>query len=82
MNYIHARFPSIVDKFVYSFHDNKIHGIDMTSIPDNTTLLIVPDASSNEYEKHEQLAEKGIDILILDHHQSDKVSEYACVVNN
>lgn len=82
LNYIHARFPSLVDKFVYSFHDNKTHGIDMDSIPENTTLIIVPDASSNEYEKHKQLSERGIDVLILDHHQSDKTSEYACVVNN
>ncbi len=82
LNYIHARFPSAIDKFVYSFHDNKIHGIDMDSIPENTTLMIVPDASSNEFEKHQILSDRGIDVLILDHHQAEKVSEYACVVNN
>lgn len=82
LNYIHARFPSIIDKFVYRLHDDKIHGIDMKAIPQGTKLIIVPDASSNEYEQHQKLAEQGIDILILDHHQSDKISEYACIVNN
>lgn len=82
LNYVYARFPSAIGKLVYSVHDNKIHGIDMDSIPNNTTLVIAPDSSSNEYEKHKRLAEMGIDVLVLDHHQADKVSEYACVVNN
>lgn len=63
-------------------HDTKTHGIDMDSIPLNTSLVIVPDASSNEYDKHKKLLDRGIDILILDHHQAEKVSQYACVVNN
>ena len=66
LNYIHARFPSIIDKFVYRLHDDKIHGIDMKAIPQGTKLIIVPDASSNEYEQHKKLADQGIDILILD----------------
>lgn len=82
LNYLHARFPSTIDKFVYTLHETKVHGINMNAIPENTKLIIVPDASSNEYEKHKTLRERGIDVLILDHHQSDKVSEDACVVNN
>ena len=30
--------------------------------------------------KHVQAA--GIDVLVIDHHQAEKLSEYACVVNN
>lgn len=82
LNYIHARFPSAIDKFVYGFHKDKVHGIDMDAIPADTVLVIIPDASSNEYELHKELYDRGIEVLILDHHQSDKVSEYACVVNN
>ena len=37
---------------------------------------------SNDYEIHEELSKRGIDVLVLDHHEADKVSEYACVVNN
>ena len=49
---------------------------------DNVKLILCPDASSNEFDKHKELAEKGIDILIIDHHNAPKVSQYACVINN
>lgn len=82
LNYVYARWPSAIDNFTYILHDGKQHGIEVDKLPDDTTLILVPDASSNEYEIHQQLKEKGIDIVILDHHYADKVSEYACVVNN
>lgn len=37
---------------------------------------------SNDYEQHEELHNKGIDVLVLDHHEAEKYSEYACVINN
>jgi len=82
LNYIHLAFPTAISKFSYAFHDDKTHGIDVSSIPVGTTLVVAPDSSSNEYDTHKQLAEQGIDVVVLDHHQADKVSEYACVVNN
>ena len=82
LNYIYARFPSAINKFVYMLHDNKVHGIDVSAIPATTSLVIAPDSSSNEYDIHKELQSKGIDALVLDHHQADKISEYACVVNN
>lgn len=54
----------------------------MDAISDNIKLVLLPDSSSNEYEKHELLHKRGIDIIIIDHHEADKVSEYACVINN
>ena len=27
LNYIHAQFPSAINKFIYGFHDGKIHGL-------------------------------------------------------
>ena len=45
-------------------------------------LVIAPDSSSNDYEVHKELAERGIDVLVLDHHEAEKYSEYACVINN
>ena len=45
-------------------------------------LVIAPDSSSNDYEVHQQLKEKGIDVLVIDHHEADKISENACVINN
>lgn len=82
LNYIHACFPSAISKFSYSLHDGKTHGIDINKIPQGTTLVIVPDASSNEYDIHKKLFQQGIDVVIFDHHQAEKISEYACVVNN
>ena len=66
----------------YSFHTEKTHGIELESIPPNTTIVICPDSSSNQYDIHHILHDKGVDVLVLDHHQAERVSEYACVVNN
>lgn len=44
--------------------------------------MVAPDSSSNEYDIHKTLKERGIDVVVLDHHNADKISEYACVVNN
>lgn len=82
LNYVYARWPSAIDKFTWLLHDRKIHGIEVDKLPKETTLVLVPDASSNEYETHKALKEQGIDVVCLDHHHADKVSEYACVVNN
>ena len=81
-NYIHAHFPSAIGKIVFMFHKGKVHGINIDDIPEGTTLVIAPDASSNEEDIHKKLSERGIDVLVMDHHQADKISEYACVVNN
>lgn len=83
LNYLHLGFPSVVDsKFYYGFHNGKVHGINIDLIPENVGLVIAPDSSSNDYDIHKELAEKGIDVLVIDHHQAERVSEYACVVNN
>lgn len=82
LNYVYGIFPSAINRFSYSFHSTKAHGINLELIPQGTTLVVVPDASSNDYEIHEQLYNRGIDVIVLDHHHADKVSEYACVVNN
>lgn len=71
-----------MNKFSYDFHDGKVHGINISLIPEGTTLVIAPDSSSNDYAIHQELSEKGIDVVILDHHIAERESEYACVVNN
>lgn len=45
-------------------------------------MIIAPDASSNEEELHKRLFEQGIDVLVIDHHEAESVSKYACVINN
>ena len=69
----------------YSLHTKKQHGIsDDVIIPEDCQLLIVPDAGSNDIEQCQKLAQKGVDILILDHHICDKIMDdkWAIVVNN
>ena len=54
----------------------------MEMIPNDVKLVIAPDSASSDYEQHEELAKRGIDVLVLDHHEAPEVSQYACVINN
>ncbi len=85
INYTYKLFPAYVqNNITYLCHTGKQHGLNdmMEYIPEDTKFLVMIDSSSNDYDYHKQLAERGIDILILDHHEADKVSKYACVINN
>lgn len=82
LNYIHAICPSAISHISYSFHAGKVHGINPELVPANTTLVIAPDSSSNDYDIHKALHNKGVEVLVLDHHQAERISEYACIVNN
>lgn len=67
----------------YSLHTKKQHGIsEDVEIPYDCELLIVPDAGSNDIEQCKELTERGIDVIILDHHICDKQNDFAIVVNN
>lgn len=61
----------------------KTHGLsDDVVIPDSIELLIIPDAGTNDTEQCKTLVESGINILILDHHESEESNTYAVIVNN
>lgn len=83
INYLNAIFPFFVQNHIYyGLHEEKSHGLDIKNIPDSVKIIVIPDAGSSEYELHAQMRQKGIDVLILDHHISEKISPYACVINN
>jgi len=83
INYLNCLFPAFVrNNISYRLHTGKQHGIVLDTIPDDVKLVIAPDSSSNDYEVHEALALRGVDVLVIDHHDAEKVSEYACVINN
>lgn len=85
INYTYKLFPAYVqNNITYLCHTGKQHGLNdmMEWIPEETKFLVMIDSSSNDYEYHKQLAERDIDILVIDHHEAEKVSEYACVINN
>lgn len=79
-NYIKRVAPEA--NITLRFHTGKQHGVIVDTVPEGTALVILPDSSSNQYEEHKELKERGIDVLVIDHHLADKESEYAVVINN
>ena len=87
INYLRDLFPTYVEsKLIYYVHDNKQHGlsdcIDWILTVSNVGLVVCPDSSSNDYHEHKCLKEHGINVLVLDHHDTDAISEDAVVINN
>jgi single-stranded-DNA-specific exonuclease len=80
INYLTSVFKDI--NIQWRIHEGKQHGVIVDAVPSDTKLVIIPDAGSNQYKEHKQLKEKGIDIIVLDHHECEKESENAIVVNN
>lgn len=78
------KYPNV--SFTYHIPEGKEHGL--RSVMDELThekicdLIILPDSSSNDYLEHAILSKLGYDILVLDHHEADKYSENAVVINN
>lgn len=81
---------NLADKynFTLDYHvpEGKEHGLDTLTrwllerkIAD---LIVCPDSSSNDYECHEKLKDFGYDVLVLDHHLTERYSEDAVVINN
>lgn len=87
LNYLNRLFPFWVQNRVeYFMHEGKAHGLGDINLEDliqrGFKLILIPDAASNDYDEHQFLKENDIDILILDHHHAEKISKYACVINN
>ena len=68
----------------YIMHERpKTHGLNSgdVTIPEDTKLFIIADASTNDAQECNALIEKGIDVIILDHHDSnyqDESEEASC----
>ena len=63
----------------------KAHGLSEKDyiIPDEIKLLIIPDSSSNDIDECQELIDKGISVIILDHHhKSDERENPAILINN
>lgn len=80
-NYLKRAYPTI--SLTWSNHlADKKHGINPELVTETVSLLIVPDAGSNDVDEHKILHDRGVDVLIIDHHESDKVAEHALIINN
>ena len=94
INYLHDLFPSWVENnLTYRVHDGKQHGLNdhidwiLKVISDpldsrNYSLVILPDAGSNDTEECKKLSENNIKTIVLDHHLCDQFNPYAIVINN
>lgn len=77
-------------KIIPFIHEKKQHGLcDMMErldeYIDEIDFVVTPDSSSNDFEYHEMLKEKGIPVLVLDHHLVDEGTQFsdnAYIVNN
>ena len=83
INYLNNLFPAFVQNNIsYGMHTGKQHGIVLDMLPNDVKLVIAPDSASSDYEQHEELSKRGVDVLVIDHHEAPEISQYACVINN
>jgi len=78
---------------VYRVHDAKQHGLNdhiewilkVTNDPSDEqcySLVIIPDAGSNDSEECTRLRQNNINTIVLDHHLCDVENPDAIVINN
>ena len=86
INYLYDLFPAWVQNHLeYYIHEGKQHGLSdciNMLLGSCYSLVILPDSSSNDYEYHKLLKENITDIIVLDHHEAEKISDNAFVINN
>ena len=87
MIYLYIRDIIGYKNITYILHEGrKAHGLTKEIIArllaDKPDLRIVPDAGSNDYIEHKTLKQYGVDIIVIDHHKSDRYSDDAIVINN
>lgn len=81
INYVRRRFPNA--KVTYALHPGKEHGIVLANIPADATLVVIPDAGSNNYSEQKEVIASGKELIILDHHEVNNYEDTgAILVNN
>jgi len=83
--YLYIKKHNPDKEIIWRVHEGKQHGIILDTIPDGIGLVIIPDAGSNQTKEHNALIERGIDTLVLDHHDCTKEPsqhDRICVINN
>lgn len=66
----------------YVLHPGKEHGIDLKDIPEDVTLIIIPDAGSSQKTEHLHLLKNGTKIIVLDHHEINNDMDYGEYTND
>lgn len=85
-NYLKEHFSEYEPNITYHIPDGKEHGLDtlLEWFPENgeNSLIVVPDAGSNDVNEHRELRARGYEILVLDHHLVSEITDSAVVINN
>lgn len=88
INYLYDLFPAWVVAHVHwIIHSGKQHGLSDCCdeiVKNQYSLVIVPDAGSNDYEYQDKLFKIGIKTIVLDHHEIEEPEKIknAIVINN
>ena len=86
INYLYDLFPAWVqnnlDWFIHSGKQHGLSDVDVAETAAKYSVVLCPDASSNDYEYHLAFVEKGVDIIVLDHHEAEIISPNAIIINN
>ena len=86
LNYLHDLYPNWVEnKVEYILHTEKQHGLNdhiNYLLKAHPSLVIIPDAGTNDVKECQQLQEIGCSVIILDHHIQDIKNPYAIIINN
>ena len=81
ISYLRRRWPEV--KIVHRLHNGKEHGIILDTVPSDCSVVIIPDAGSNQFDEQNLLVSSGKTVIILDHHDVDEMEETnAFIVNN
>jgi single-stranded-DNA-specific exonuclease len=80
ISYLQKTFPNV--NIQWRLQEGKEHGVILDTIPDDVNLVIIPDSGSNQFDEHKALKKRGIDVIVLDHHDCTKESRDAIVVNS
>lgn len=74
-----------LNKNVKYFHSQRSdgHGISLALdlVPNDCEVLIIVDSSSNDVEACKALQERGVQVVIIDHHEVERENPYCILVN-
>lgn len=84
LNYLYDQNPDYTLNYVtWWHHEGKQHGLqDCIEEAKKYNLVICLDAASNDYNEHKILRELRIPVICCDHHEAEKVSDDAIIINN
>lgn len=84
INYLHNELK--YTNIAWFIHSDKEHGLTREMmgriIEEDIEVVILPDSSSNEYKQHEELSAMSKQVIVIDHHEAEKFSPSALVINN